>query len=72
MASPDANDQLMGFLRAGIAAGMAPAACADRVFQGIRQEQFWIFTHEEFKPAYRARCDTVFTGSNPVYQPFSM
>ncbi|MDH4039584.1 MAG: SDR family NAD(P)-dependent oxidoreductase [Gammaproteobacteria bacterium] len=71
-ASPDANAQFMGFLRAGIAAGMAPADCADRVFQGIRQEQFWIFTHDDFKPGYEARCASVLAGSNPLYEPFSI
>jgi len=70
--SADANEQLMGFLRAGIAAGMAPADCAARVFQAIREEQFWIFTHDEFKPAYRARCETLLAGGNPVYDAFSI
>jgi len=70
--SAEANEQLMGFLRAGIAAGMAPADCAARVFRGIREERFWIFTHDEFKPGYRARCETLLAGGNPVYEPFSI
>jgi hypothetical protein len=62
----------MGFLRAGIAAGMSPADCASKVFQGIREERFWIFTHEEFKPGYQARCSSVLANSNPVYEPVSI
>ena len=68
----DASAQMLGYLRAGIAAGMAPAECAAKVFQGIRDELFWIFTHEEFKPGYAARCDSIMAGQNPHYQPFSI
>jgi NAD(P)-dependent dehydrogenase (short-subunit alcohol dehydrogenase family) len=68
----EANDQLMGFLRTGIAAGMPAADCAGKVFQGIRDESFWIFPHEEFKPAYAARCESLLAGRNPQYQPFSI
>ncbi|MEE4143408.1 MAG: SDR family NAD(P)-dependent oxidoreductase [Halieaceae bacterium] len=71
-ATADANEQLVGFLRAGIAAGMSPVDCAVKVFQGIRDESFWIFTHEEFKPAYAARCEDLLSGRNPRYQAFSM
>ncbi len=71
-ASSAANDQLRGFLRAGIAAGISPADCAGKVFQAIREEQFWIFTHDEFKPGYQARCASVLANANPVYEPFSI
>lgn len=56
----------------GIAAGMPAADCAGKVFQGIRDESFWIFPHEEFKPAYAARCESLLSGHNPQYQPFSI
>jgi NAD(P)-dependent dehydrogenase (short-subunit alcohol dehydrogenase family) len=68
----DASEQLLGYLRAGIAAGISPAECAAKVFQGIRDEAFWIFTHEEFKPGYAARCDSILSGRNPHYEPFSI
>ena len=68
----EANDQLMGFLRTGIAAGMPAADCAGKVFQAIRDESFWIFPHEEFKPAYATRCESLLAGRNPQYQPFSI
>ena len=70
--SAAANDELMGFLRTGIAAGIPAADCAGKVFQGIRDESFWIFTHEQFKPAYAAHCENLLSGRNPDYQPFSI
>lgn len=63
-----ANEQLMGFLSAGIAGGMSPAECATLVFEAIRREQFWIFTHEDFKPEYQRRTESVLSNSNPEYQ----
>lgn len=66
--SPQKN--LQDFLSAGIAAGISAQQCADIVFQGIRGQQFWIFTHEDFKDSYRHRVDSVFNNSNPVYQVY--
>lgn len=67
--SDEANDQLLEFLSAGITGGMSPADCARIIFQGIRDEQFWIFTHEDFKPNYQYRTASVMSNSNPEYQP---
>ena len=61
---------LQDFLSAGIAAGISAQQCAELVFQGIRGQQFWIFTHEDFKDSYRHRVDSVFNNSNPVYQVY--
>jgi NAD(P)-dependent dehydrogenase (short-subunit alcohol dehydrogenase family) len=69
--SDAANDELLGFLKMGIAEGMSPADCAKKVFQGIRDEQFWIFTHEDFKPAYQQRVDSVMNSTIPEYQAFT-
>lgn len=65
-----AQKNLQDFLSAGIAAGMSAQQCADIVFQGIRRQQFWIFTHEDFKDSYRDRVDSVFNNTNPVYQAY--
>jgi NAD(P)-dependent dehydrogenase (short-subunit alcohol dehydrogenase family) len=70
--STEANTRLMGMLNDGIAAGMPPAECAVRVFEAIRQQQFWIFTHEDFKAAYKLRVDTVINNSNPVYLAYTV
>jgi len=66
--SDEANDQLLGFLSAGIAGGMSPADCAGIIFQAIRNEQFWIFTHEDFKPNFQQRVDKLMSNSNPEYE----
>ena len=68
--SDEANDQLMGFLSAGIAEGMSPAECAEKVFTAICDEQFWIFTHEDFKPGYQRRFDSVMDNTNPFYETY--
>lgn len=68
--SEEANKQLMTFLKSGIGEGMPPGDCARIIFEGIRNEQFWIFTHEDFKDTYQTRVDSVMESSNPVYQAF--
>lgn len=68
--SDEANQQLMGFLSDGIAAGMSADECAKIVFDAIRQEQFWIFTHEDFKPEYQQRVTSVINNENPLYQVY--
>ncbi|MEH6583096.1 MAG: hypothetical protein V7754_14240 [Halioglobus sp.] len=50
--------------------GMSPQECARIIFEGIRREQFWIFTHEDFKDAYRVRADSVLESTNPAYEAF--
>lgn len=69
--SEEANQQLMGFLTDGIAAGLAPTDCAQLVFKAIEQRQFWIFTHEDFKPEYQRRVASVINNVNPQYQLYT-
>jgi NAD(P)-dependent dehydrogenase (short-subunit alcohol dehydrogenase family) len=47
------------------ARGMAPEAVAERVFQAIRDEQFYILTHDEFDAAIRARMENILGRHNP-------
>ena len=68
--SDEANDQLLGLLNTGIAAGMSPADCARKVFKGIREEKFWIFTHEDFKSTYQHRVESVMNNGILEFQPF--
>lgn len=65
-----ANDQLMGFLSDGISAGMPASECAEKVFSAIRNQQFWIFTHEDFKDEYRRKVEGVLANVNPEYQVY--
>lgn len=64
--------QMDDYLRTEIAAGMDPAHCADRVFEAIRKERFWIFPHPDFKPALQAAVDEILTESNPVFVPMQL
>lgn len=48
--------------------GMSPENVADYVFQAIRDERFYIFTHPEFSPFIKARTDAILQGSNPMTQ----
>jgi short-subunit dehydrogenase len=66
--SEEANEQLMTFLKAGTGEGMSSAYWAKIIFGGIRREQLWIFTHDDFKGAYKTRADSVIDSTTPVYQ----
>jgi NAD(P)-dependent dehydrogenase (short-subunit alcohol dehydrogenase family) len=52
--------------RQAIEAGMSPDEVADRVFQAIRDGQFYILTHPEFTPLIEARMAALLHGQNPV------
>jgi len=41
-------------------------AVAEAVFTAIRDEQFYIFTHPEFKPSIQLRMENIINGRNPV------
>lgn len=47
-------------------AGIAPETVADEVFQAVREERFYVYTHPEYGPFVRVRMDAVLQGSNPV------
>lgn len=45
--------------------GMTPEEVADRVVSAIRTDKFWVFTHESWLDAARARYNAAFSGDNP-------
>lgn len=47
-------------------AGIAPEKVADDVFQAVREERFYVYTHPEYEPFVRVRMDAVLQGRNPV------
>ena len=49
-----------------ISEGIPPSQVADAVFQAIRDEQFYIFTHDNFDDAIRTRFENVIGRKNPV------
>ncbi|MBB3048056.1 NAD(P)-dependent dehydrogenase (short-subunit alcohol dehydrogenase family) [Litorivivens lipolytica] len=71
-AQTEGQKQLMQFLNDGISQGMAPAECAELVFAAIRENQFWIFTHEDFKPEYQRRIDELLANQNPSYAQYTV
>jgi len=52
----------------GVEAGMEPDEVAGIVFEALRQDRFWIFTHEGiFSDAVARRAKSMMDGSDPVY-----
>jgi NAD(P)-dependent dehydrogenase (short-subunit alcohol dehydrogenase family) len=58
--------QAEAMLRRLVAAGMSPAEVAAAVFDAIREERFYILTHEDWKPLVRKRMDDILLGRNPT------
>jgi NAD(P)-dependent dehydrogenase (short-subunit alcohol dehydrogenase family) len=50
--------------------GMAPEEVANRVLTAIREEQFYILTHDEYDGAIRRRMESVLSRANPATAPF--
>ena len=57
--------------RAALAAGLAPADVAAAVLEAIRDERFYILTHEETKGRVRAKMEDILGGGNPTLQPLA-
>jgi len=49
-----------------VAMGLPPAEVADRVFNAIRDEQFYVFPHPEALALVRARLETILEQRNPT------
>ena len=60
------SDQFSAMVRAFIEQGASPESIADKVFEAIREERFWILTHPEFDAAIRDRTEAMLAGRNPV------
>ena len=48
-------------------AGLKPAALADRVFDAIREDKFYILTHPELKDGIRRRMERILEEENPAF-----
>jgi NAD(P)-dependent dehydrogenase (short-subunit alcohol dehydrogenase family) len=53
-------------LRQLVPAGMPPGQVADAVFEGVRKDQFYIFTHPEEKGPIRTRMEDILQERNPT------
>jgi NAD(P)-dependent dehydrogenase (short-subunit alcohol dehydrogenase family) len=56
---PGGNSERAAVLNSLVEAGMDPAMLAARVLEGIRDDELYIFTHAELKPAFEARFKAV-------------
>jgi NAD(P)-dependent dehydrogenase (short-subunit alcohol dehydrogenase family) len=54
---------------ANLAAGKPPELAADRVFEAIRADQFWVTTDNEWDERFRARFESITARRNPTVQP---
>lgn len=52
--------------RAALAAGLPPAEVAGAVVEAIREDRFYILTHEETKSRVRTRMEDILEGRNPT------
>ena len=66
----DPDDPSVQALRRMMAAGMAPAAVAERVFDAIQADQLYVLTHPEFNQAIRDRTEGILEQRNPA--PFGV
>lgn len=64
------GSELNRLLDGHIRQGMNPAEVAELVFEAIAEKRFWVFPHKGFKPALRARLESVLSESNPQFTPF--
>jgi NAD(P)-dependent dehydrogenase (short-subunit alcohol dehydrogenase family) len=55
--------------RAMLAGGLAPDAVAAAVLDAVRDERFYVLTHEETKATVRVRMEDIVAGRNPTLQP---
>ena len=58
----EAAREMLGSLING---GMAPEDVAMRVLEAIREDRFWIRTHEDMEPMVRERCEAIIKGETP-------
>ncbi len=67
----EAQMQYAEWIRARVAAGLAPSEVARQVFEAIRDERFYIVTDpDEWKPLIRERMEDILGDRNP--RPFGM
>jgi NAD(P)-dependent dehydrogenase (short-subunit alcohol dehydrogenase family) len=62
--TPEMEATLRDFQQA-VEDGMPPEVLADRVFQAVRDDRFYILTHPEFAPIVEARLEAIASGQNP-------
>jgi NAD(P)-dependent dehydrogenase (short-subunit alcohol dehydrogenase family) len=59
-------NEFEAMIRTMVETGVSPESIADKVFEAIRAEQFWILTHPEMDAAIRARVEGMLARRNPT------
>jgi hypothetical protein len=68
MSSPEYEEIKQELLRS-VAAGISSEEVADNVFEAIREEKFYILTHDEYDNRIKSRMQAILERGNP--SPFS-
>lgn len=63
--STGGSEEFAAMVRGLVEQGVSPESIADKVFEAIRANRFWILTHPEFDAAIRGRFDGMLEGRNP-------
>ncbi len=67
LAAPEQEpNEFEAMVRGLVETGVSPESIADKVFEAIREQQFWILTHPEMDASIRARVDGMLARRNPV------
>jgi NAD(P)-dependent dehydrogenase (short-subunit alcohol dehydrogenase family) len=59
------SGEFADMVKALIEQGVSPESIADKVFEAIKEERFWILTHPELDAAIRESVDGMLAGRNP-------
>jgi hypothetical protein len=57
-----------GVVRVLLAAGLPPATLAERVFEAVRDDRFYILTHPEMKALIRTRMEDILEERAPTFR----
>lgn len=72
LADPEGDEQLMSVVNDLLANGMRPEEIAEHVLDAVRNERFWILTHEgdEWTRAVEGRVESLVKRANPQMMTF--
>jgi NAD(P)-dependent dehydrogenase (short-subunit alcohol dehydrogenase family) len=62
----DAEKEYENLLSSGIDGGMPPDEVGKIVFEGLRADRFWIYTHPVYTEAIQGRMESILNGTNPA------
>ena len=65
-ASAETPNEFEAMVRGLVESGVSPESIAEKVFEAIRADQFWILTHPEMDGAIRARVEGMLARRNPA------